>query len=73
MRIHDTLILRDGICFSERNPFPQIWWVYLGSAFFSCLFHHFASVHIRYLVLGMTDVKFLMSWLQGVDFHCMFC
>lgn len=66
-------VLRDGICFSGRKPFPQIQWVYLGSAFFSSLFPHFASVCLRYLILGMTDIKFLMSWLQGVDFHCIFC
>lgn len=69
----ENSILRDGIYFSGRKPFPQIQWVYLGSAFFSSLFPHFASVCLRYLILGMTDVKFLMSWLQGVDFHCIFC
>lgn len=39
--------------------------------FISSRFPPFASVCTT--VLGMTDLKFLMSWLQGVDFHGIFC
>lgn len=51
------------------HKFSEFIWVL---HFFSSLSPH-ASVCIRCLVLGMTDVKFLISWLQGVDFHCIFC
>lgn len=73
-RMRVAWVLRDGICFSERNPLPQIRWIILDSAFyFPSLFPHSVSPCIKCLVLGMTDVKSLMSWLQGVDLHCIFC